>query len=143
MYFLLQYFSFLKIISFLKNISLGQTLRTVNCIDTWEGVYQFTYEVSWGGGGICDAPDSRIKACQDPGSAYVDNQVFLMTYARCPGVQTSKSESESSGEVTFGTDIQFVPLILGEWCDKEINFYFSMTINTFKEVLSIWSCMHI
>ncbi|XP_005095831.1 uncharacterized protein LOC101854317 [Aplysia californica] len=70
-----------------------QTLKTVNCIDTWEGVYQFTYEVNWGGGGICDHPDNRLKACQDPGSVYVDNQVFLMTYARCPGVQTSKSET--------------------------------------------------
>ncbi|CAL1544750.1 unnamed protein product [Lymnaea stagnalis] len=70
-----------------------QTLKTVNCITTWEGVYQFTYEVNWGGGGICDNPDSIVKACQDPGSAYVDNQVFLITYARCPSVQTSRSQT--------------------------------------------------
>lgn len=70
----------------------GQTLVTVNCITTWEGVYQFTYEVNWGGGGICDSQDNILKACQDPGSPYVDNQVFMMTYAKCPSVQTSKAQ---------------------------------------------------
>ncbi|BFY99325.1 hypothetical protein BsWGS_02365 [Bradybaena similaris] len=70
-----------------------ETYRTVNCISTWEGVYQFTYEVDWGGGGICDNKDNLLKACQDPGSPYVDNQVFMITYARCPSVQTSKSET--------------------------------------------------
>ncbi|KAK7508265.1 hypothetical protein BaRGS_00000504 [Batillaria attramentaria] len=70
-----------------------QTLRTINCITTFEGVYQFTYEVSWGGGGICDNLDSQLKACQDPGSPYVDNEVFFMTYARCPEVQTSFSQT--------------------------------------------------
>ena len=67
---------------------------TVNCISTFEGMYQFTYEVNRGGGGICDHPDSRIKACQDPGSPYVDNEVFEMRYARCPKVQTSESQGE-------------------------------------------------
>lgn len=71
-----------------------QNLKTVNCITTFEGVYQFTYEVAWGGGGICDNLDSQVKACQDPGSAYVDNEVFFMTYARCWDVQTSMSQSE-------------------------------------------------
>ncbi|KAK7100147.1 uncharacterized protein [Littorina saxatilis] len=70
-----------------------QNLKTVNCITTFEGVYQFTYEVAWGGGGICDNLDSQVKACQDPGSAYVDNEVFFMTYARCWDVQTSMSQT--------------------------------------------------
>ncbi|XP_076462580.1 uncharacterized protein LOC143294945 [Babylonia areolata] len=70
-----------------------QNLQTVNCITTFEGMYQFTYEVSWGGGGICDNLDSQIRACQDPGSAYVDNEVFFMTYARCPSVTTSYSQT--------------------------------------------------
>ncbi|PVD22670.1 hypothetical protein C0Q70_15925 [Pomacea canaliculata] len=70
-----------------------QDPQPVNCITTFEGVYQFTYEVSWGGGGICDNQDSQIKACQDPGSAYVDNEVFYMTYSRCPEVQTSYSQT--------------------------------------------------
>ncbi|WAR23603.1 hypothetical protein MAR_037272, partial [Mya arenaria] len=55
----------------------------VNCISTFEGVFQFTYEVDSGGGGICDNPNSIIMACQDPGSSYIDNQVFRMTYAMC------------------------------------------------------------
>lgn len=65
---------------------------SINCISTFEGVYQFTYEVDYGGGGICDNPDSQIRACQDPGSAYVDNQVFRMQYAKCRDVATSKNK---------------------------------------------------
>lgn len=61
----------------------------INCIATFEGVFQFTYEVNYGGGGICDNPDSQIQACQDPGSAYIDNQVFRMRYSRCRDVATS------------------------------------------------------
>ena len=61
----------------------------VNCISTFEGVYQFTYEVRVGGGGICDNQESIIRACQDPGSAYVDNQVFRMQFAKCRDVSTS------------------------------------------------------
>ncbi|KAL5016724.1 hypothetical protein ScPMuIL_006313 [Solemya velum] len=64
--------------------------RIVNCITTFEGVYQYTYEVDEGGGGICNSPDSEIKACQDPGSSYVDNQVFYMTYGKCRDVSTSR-----------------------------------------------------
>ena len=52
-------------------------------------MYQFTYEVKVGGGGICDSQDSQIKACQDPGSSYVDNQVFRMQFAKCRDVSTS------------------------------------------------------
>ena len=66
--------------------------RKVNCISTFEGVYQFSYEVDVGGGGICNAPNSKIKACQDPGSQYVDNEVFMLTYAKCPDVVTSKNQ---------------------------------------------------
>ena len=61
----------------------------VNCISTFEGVYQFTYEVKLGGGGICDNSESQIRACQDPGSKYVDNQVFRMIFAKCRDVSTS------------------------------------------------------
>ncbi|XP_060082564.1 uncharacterized protein LOC132561872 [Ylistrum balloti] len=66
--------------------------KKVNCISTFEGVYQFSYEVDVGGGGICNNPLSQIEACQDPGSAYVDNEVFMMTYAKCPDVSTSRNE---------------------------------------------------
>ncbi|XP_061180042.1 uncharacterized protein LOC133188577 [Saccostrea echinata] len=69
-----------------------QTPRSVNCETMFEGLYQFSYEIGMGGGGICDNPDSQIKACQDPGSPYVDNEVFYMTYGRCPDVRTSKNE---------------------------------------------------
>ena len=68
------------------------TVETVNCISTWEGVYQFSYEVNFGGGGICNNPNSLLKACQDPGSSYQDNHLFNMNYARCPGVQSSRSD---------------------------------------------------
>lgn len=66
----------------------------LNCISTIEGVYQFTYEV--GGsislGGICNNANSRIEACQDPGSAYVDNRMFLMNYGKCRDVSTSMDQ---------------------------------------------------
>lgn len=84
----------IKSVKYYQYSPAGQDPQPVNCITTFEGVYQFTYEVSWGGGGICDNQDSQIKACQDPGSAYVDNEVFYMTYSRCPEVQTSYSQSE-------------------------------------------------
>ncbi|XP_060593949.1 uncharacterized protein LOC132748376 [Ruditapes philippinarum] len=64
----------------------------INCISTFEGVFQFTYEVNYGGGGICDNPDSQIQACQDPGSSYIDNQVFRMRYSRCRDVSTSQNK---------------------------------------------------
>ena len=96
---------------FLLLFPLGQTLVTVNCITTFEGVYQFTYEVSWGGGGICDTQDSQVKACQDPGSAYVDNEVFFMTYSRCAEVQTSYSQSEYFGSRLTSCVCLFVSLL--------------------------------
>lgn len=70
-------------------------LKDVNCITTWEGMYRFTYEVDVGGG-ICDSPDNVLTACQDPGSSYVDNRVFSMNFARCPGIQTSFQERKNT-----------------------------------------------
>ena len=61
----------------------------MNCKNTFEGVYHFTYEWDVGGGGICDSPNSQIMACQEPGSPYVDNQVFFMDYGKCPDVTSS------------------------------------------------------
>ena len=72
-----------------------QSIEKINCVTTFEGVYQFSYEVDQGGGGICNHPDSQIKACQEPGSSYVDNEVFLMTYRKCLDVSTSKNERKS------------------------------------------------
>ncbi|XP_014775619.1 uncharacterized protein LOC106872953 [Octopus bimaculoides] len=57
--------------------------KTVSCKTTFEGMYHFTYEKEEGAGGICNSPKNVIKACQEPGSAYVDNEVFLMSYGRC------------------------------------------------------------
>jgi len=62
---------------------------TVNCKNTFEGVYQFSYEWDVGGGGICDNENSLLIACQEPGSPYVDNEVFTMDFAKCPEVQSS------------------------------------------------------
>ena len=41
--------------------------ETVNCKNTFEGIYNFTYEMQEGGGGICAHPNSIIVACQEPG----------------------------------------------------------------------------
>lgn len=57
--------------------------KTVSCKTTFEGMYHFTYEKEEGVGGICNSPKNVIKACQEPGSAYVDNEVFLMSYGKC------------------------------------------------------------
>jgi len=68
---------------------VGRTMKKVNCKGTWEGTYRFSYEVERGGGGICDSPGSSVVACQEPGSVYVDNEVFRMYFGKCPMVSTS------------------------------------------------------
>ena len=73
---------------------LEKSPDVINCKTTFEGTYHFTYEVDIGGGGICDSSKSVIKACQEPGSSYVDNQVFYMNFSKCADVSTSVSESE-------------------------------------------------
>lgn len=70
-----------------------QIPQRVNCESMFKGLYQFSYEVEQGDGGICDNPDNQIKACQDPGSRYVDNEVFSMTYGSCPNVLTSRDKN--------------------------------------------------
>ena len=72
--------------------SSGKSLETVNCKSTFEGVYHFTYEWDMGGGGICDSDDSKIIACQEPGSPYVDNEVFNMNFGECPEVSSSTDD---------------------------------------------------
>ncbi|KAL8616020.1 hypothetical protein ACOMHN_014982 [Nucella lapillus] len=81
-----------------------KSIRVTNCATTFDGVYQFAYERSLGGGGggICDNTDSEINACQEFGSPYVDNELFRMKYARCPEIQTS-----------FTKNFRFV--CLGSW----------------------------
>ena len=71
-----------------------KTMDIVNCKTTFEGVYQFKYEVNFGGGGICDSDKSLVVACQEPGSPYVDNQVMDMHFAKCPEVTSSANESK-------------------------------------------------
>lgn len=71
-----------------------QSLITVNCATPFEGPYQFSYEEDSGSGGICNHPDSQIKACQDPGSRYIDNDVFYMTYRKCLDVPMSRNASK-------------------------------------------------
>ena len=70
-------------------IIVGKELAVVNCRTTFEGVYRFTYEIDFGGGGICDNGNSHVIACQEPGSQYVDNQIFHMNFAKCPDVGSS------------------------------------------------------
>ena len=72
----------------------GTTLVTINCKSTFEGTYHFTYEIDFGGGGICDSSRSYIQACQEPGSPYVDNQVFKMNFAKCLDVTISINDSK-------------------------------------------------
>ena len=73
----------------------GTSPIDLNCITTIEGVYQFSYEVggSMSRGGICNSSNSIISACQDPGSAYVDNKYFQMNYTKCRDVSTSMDQS--------------------------------------------------
>jgi hypothetical protein len=87
--------------SMFSSLFAGINLQTVNCKVTWEGTYQFTYEVDYGGGGICNSSGSAVVACQEPGSVYVDNQVFTMYFGKCPVVSTSMNLSTSAINVTL------------------------------------------
>ena len=78
-----------KITKAIVFIISGKELAVVNCRTTFEGVYRFTYEIDFGGGGICDNGNSHVIACQEPGSQYVDNQIFHMNFAKCPDVGSS------------------------------------------------------
>ena len=73
-----------------------KTMEIVNCKTTFEGMFHFSYEVDYGGGGICDSTRSSIIACQEPGSPYVDNQVFYMNYGKCPAIGSSENKCRSS-----------------------------------------------
>lgn len=65
------------------------TSPSMNCIDSIEGLFQFSYEVNTGGGGICNDTRNILQACQTPGSPNYDNKDFVMNYNRCPDVSTS------------------------------------------------------
>ena len=79
--------SFVQSHAFHVTLTLTETTTsTVNCKQTFDGVWQFAFEINQGGGGICNTPDSVITACQAPGSPYVDNQVFTMKFGKCPEV---------------------------------------------------------
>lgn len=77
-------------------------------------MYQFTYEVggAMSRGGICNNSNSIIAACQDPGSAYVDNKYFQMNYSRCYDVSTSKDQSMIRTSVFLSNNRS---LILNAW----------------------------
>jgi len=83
----------------------GKTPVTVNCKNTVEGVFHFTYEMDAGGGGVCNSPNSQITACQEPGSQYVDNQVFTMNFAKCPDVTTSSNKSKCRERIDIDGDL--------------------------------------
>ncbi|XP_067938193.1 uncharacterized protein [Watersipora subatra] len=76
--------------TFLQIFRDGTSLA-VNCKNTFEGVFQFSYEQQ-SAEGICDNPDSRIFACQEPGSSYKGNQVFQQWFESCPGNAGSTQE---------------------------------------------------
>ena len=61
-----------------------------------EGQYQFAYEMDMGGGGVCNATGNTINTCAQPGDAYVDNQVFNMTFTICKDVWASFHLSKSN-----------------------------------------------
>ena len=70
----------------------GKGYKVVNCKNTFEGAYNFSYEMQTGGGGICHSPQSSIIACQIPGSILKDNNIFYMTFGRCEEISTSINE---------------------------------------------------
>ena len=86
----------------------GIEVQTVNCRDTIQGCYHFTYEVEFGGGSICDSPNSVVTACQQPGSVYVDNQVFDMQFGVCPDVLSSIDDSEFTTIDLIRSDVETI-----------------------------------
>lgn len=62
----------------------AENLLNVNCKNTFEGYFHFSYEQQ-DNEGICDNVENRILACQEPGSPYKDNEVFLQEFRKCPG----------------------------------------------------------
>ena len=76
----------------------------MSCKASFEGIYHFTYEISAGGGGICDHHDSFIIACQLPGSQYIDNEVFKMDFGTCPHVIFDATDGK---EMNLLTNVSF------------------------------------
>ncbi|KAI8773700.1 uncharacterized protein LOC106065122 isoform X1 [Biomphalaria glabrata] len=66
-----------------------QVSPSMDCIASFEGLYQFTYEINEKGGGICNNSESILEACQTPGSPNYDNKDFTMKYRDCPDIQSS------------------------------------------------------
>jgi len=87
-------------------------VQTVNCIQTLTGINRFSYEMERGGGGICDSPNNVIVACQQPGSVYVDNQVFSVFYSTCPADSTSMPYGLSSA---FSTVMGFIYVLCSQF----------------------------
>ncbi|XP_005095832.1 uncharacterized protein LOC101854563 [Aplysia californica] len=75
---------------------------SLNCIDSIEGTFQFSYEIGGGGGGICNHSQNVLDACQVPGSPNYDNLAFSMSFKKCPAQQNS-----------FNRDTRFQ--CLGRW----------------------------
>ncbi|GAB1605325.1 uncharacterized protein LOC115222299 [Argonauta hians] len=98
---------------------------SVSCKTTFEGMYHFTYEKEEGAGGICNSPKNIIRACQEPGSKYVDNEVFLMSYGKC-------QDNE---------DLQIRYQCMGSWVDERGYLYAGIANTVANEDRERFKCL--
>lgn len=62
-----------------------------NCRSSLEGRWRFAYQNQYKFTGECSNVESRITACQKPGSQFFNiNQQFLVEYRSCPGMRDTQ-----------------------------------------------------
>lgn len=98
-----------------------------NCRSSLEGRWRFSYQNQQKFTGECSNPDSKIIACQKPGTQFFNvNQQFIVEYRACPGMRETQ-------------DATVEYKCLGDWYVGK-NHYFAVKNNRETRVEEAYRC---